>query len=147
MAEGFEFSFDGLEKLERDLEKAVTKAPLQAKKTLKKLAKEFKTSAAERAETELNHLDRTGEDQKKAIGEKWGSKIVDDRLGMAALVWNSAPHFHLIENGHNLVRGGHVIGFVPGKHIMENTRNDYKDIVPERFEKMVDDILKESGLN
>lgn len=147
MAEGFEFSFEGMEELARDLEKAVNIAPLQAKKTLKRLAKEFKASAAERAEVELNHADRTGEGQKKSIGEKWGSKIVDDRLGMAALVWNSAPHFHLIENGHNLVRGGNVIGFVQGKHIMEKTRNDYKDIVPERFEKMADKILKESGLN
>ncbi len=42
MAEGFEFSFEGLEELERDLEKAVQKAPIQAKETLIELAKEFK---------------------------------------------------------------------------------------------------------
>ena len=70
-----------------------------------------------------------------------------DRLGAAALVWNSAPHFHLVENGHQLVRNGRAIGFVPGKHIMEKTRNDYKEIVPERFEKMLNDILEESDLD
>ena len=68
-------------------------------------------------------------------------------MGAAALVWNSAPHFHLIEDGHQLVRGGRVIGFVPGKHIMERTRNEYEDIVPEEFEKMADDILGECDLN
>ena len=45
MAEGFEFSFDGLEELQRDLEKAVQKAPAQAEKTLIELAKEFKKSS------------------------------------------------------------------------------------------------------
>lgn len=147
MAEGFEFSFDGLEELERDLEKAVRKAPAQAEETLLELAKEFKKSAKKRAKTELKPHDREGEQKKKAIERKWGHKLVGDNLGAAVLVWNSAPHFHLVENGHQLVRNGHAIGFVEGKHIMEKTRNDYKDIVPERFEKMVDDILKESGLN
>lgn len=66
---------------------------------------------------------------------------------MAVLVYNSARHFHLIENGHNLVKNGKTIGFVPGKHIMEKTRNEYQDIVPEEFQKMADDILKEGGLD
>lgn len=147
MAEGFEFSFEGLEELQRDLEKAVQKAPVQAEKTLIKLAKEFKASAKERAERDTEHVKREAGEENKAISERWGHKLVGDRLGAAALVWNSAPHFHLVENGHQLVRGGHVIGFVPGKHIMEKTRNDYKDIVLERLEKMIDDILEESDLN
>lgn len=85
--------------------------------------------------------------KKKAIGRKWGHKKVGDSVGMAVMVWNSARHFHLIEDGHNLVKNGKTIGFVPGKHIMEHTRNEYKDIVPQKFEEMVDDILKESDLD
>jgi len=147
MADSFEFSFEGLEEFQRDLERAITQAPAQAEETLLELAKELKASAKKRAKRELRPHNREGEQKKKAIQKKWGYKLVGDRLGAAALVWNSAPHFHLVENGHQLVRDGHVIGFVPGKHIMEKTRNDYKDIVPERFEKMVDDILRGSGLN
>ena len=90
---------------------------------------------------------REGEEQGKAISEKWGHKKVGDNLGMAVLVYNSARHFHLIEDGHNLVKNGKTIGFVPGKHIMEKTRNEYKDIVTEKFQKMTDDILKEGGLD
>lgn len=147
MAESFEFNVEGLEELEQDLKEAIKKAPAQAEETLKRLARKFKASAKERAEAELKHTDRKDEDKKKAIREKWGSRIVDDGLIMTALVWNSARHFHLIENGHNLIKNGKNLGFVPGKHIMEKTRNDYEDIVPKQFEKMLDDILKESGLN
>lgn len=142
----FEFEIDGLEELERDLEKAIRKAPAQAEETLLGIAKDFKKSAKKRANTELHHTKRDGDDKKKAIERKWGHKLVDDSVGTAVLVWNSAPHFHLVENGHNLVRGGHTVGFVQGKHIMEKTRTEYKDIVPERFRKMIDDILQENGL-
>ncbi len=147
MADSFEFSMEGLEEFERDIEKAIRKAPAQAEETLVELGKEFKNSAKKRANTELKHIKREGDNKKWAIGRKWGHKLVDDGLSATVLVWNSAPHFHLVENGHNLVRNGCTVGFVPGKHIMERTRNEYKDIVYERFEKMVDDILKESGFN
>lgn len=147
MADSFEFCFEGLEEFERDLKKAIKKAPMQAEETLMELAKEFKKSAKKKAKAELKPHEREEQQKKKAIERKWGHKLVNGGLGATVLVWNSAPHFHLIENGHQLVKGGHVIGFAPGKHIMEKTRNDYKNIVPERFEKMVDDILRESDLN
>lgn len=147
MAEGFEFSVEGLEELERDLKSAIAKCPAQAEETLVQLAKEFKADAKKKANSELKPHNREGEQKKKAIKRKWGHKLVDDNLGATVLVWNSARHFHLVENGHNLVKGGRIIGFVPGKHIMEKTRNDYKDIVPERFQEMIDDILKEGDLD
>ena len=147
MANSFEFSFEGLEEFQNDLEKAIKKAPAQAEETLVELAKEFKNSAKKKANAEMKTHKYAESQKRKAIRRKWGHKLVDDNLGAAVLIWNSARHFHLVENGHQLVRGGRVIGFVPGKHIMEKTRSDYKDIVPERFEKMVDDILKESDLN
>lgn len=147
MAEGFEFDIEGLEELQKDLEKAIRKCPVQAKETLKQLAKEFKAAGKKKANAELNHTKREGDDVKKAIKAKWGTKTIDEGMGAVALVWNSARHFHLVENGHNLVRGGQVVGFVPGKHIMEKTRNDFQDTVPDRFQEMVDEILKESDLD
>lgn len=153
MADTFEFNCEGLEELERDLTRAIKKCPIYAGETLKGLAKDFKQSAKKKANSELKHTKREGDSKKWAISRKWGHKLIDESIGMTALIWNSAPHFHLIENGHQLVKGGklgkggRVIGFIPGKHIMEKTRNDYKDIVPERFEKMVDDILKERDLD
>jgi citrate synthase len=142
MGDSWNFEMSSLEGLERDLTKAIRKCPEQAKDTLDTLSKDFKKSAKKRADSELKSHERTAEQKNKAIKRKWGSKTIDEGVGMVALIYNSARHFHLIENGHNLVRGGRVVGFVAGKHIMENTRKEYSDIVPERFEKMVDDVLK-----
>lgn len=143
----FEFDLTELEDLEKDLTKAIRKCPMQAKETLQELAKEFKKSAQKRANSELKPHAREGDQKKKAIKRRWGMKVLDENIGMTALIWNDARHFHLIENGHNLVRGGRIIGFVAGKHIMEKTRNEYQEIVPERFEQMIDDILKRGDLN
>lgn len=143
-----EFEIDGLEELEQDLKKAVNKAPVRAMETLRELAKDFKKSAERRADSELKPHERQGREEKKAIKRKWGYKIMSgDRMEALALIWNSARHFHLVENGHNLVRLGKIIGFVPGKYIMEKTRREYQEIVPERFEQMIDEVLKESDLS
>lgn len=147
MSSEFEFEFEGLEELEKDLTKAIKACPTKAEDTLKDVAKDFKKSAKKRANSELKPHERTGGDKNKAIKRKWGHKLVDENMGATALVYNSARHYHLIENGHNLVKGGQIIGFVPGKHIMEKTRNEYENIVPQRFEQMVDDILKGSDLD
>lgn len=146
LAQGLDFDMDGLEGLQHDLERAIKKCPVQARGTLKDLSKEFKQSAKKLANTELKAHKREGDGRKEAIKAKWGSKVIEEGVGMTALVWNSARHFHLVENGHNLVRGGRVVGFVPGKHIMEKTRSEYNGIVPERFQQMVDNVLRGCNL-
>ena len=147
MAAGMNFEIEGLEELERDLTAAVRAAPEKAKETLRDISKDFKKSAKKRANSELKPHERAGSEKNKAIKRKFGSKVIEEGIGATALVWNSARHFHLIENGHNLVRGGRVVGFVEGRHIMEKTRNEYESVVPERLENMVDDILKERDLD
>ncbi len=142
MASDWNFETTGLFELERDLTKAIKQCPEQAKETLKTLGQDFKKSAKKKANSELKSHERASDQKNKAIKRKWGSKVIDEGVGMTSLIYNSARHFHLIENGHNLVRGGRVVGFVAGKHIMEKTRQDYSNVVPETFEKMVDNILK-----
>lgn len=147
MSSEFRFEFEGLEELERDLNNAIKKCPVKAKEALKLLGRDFRKAAYHRANRELKKHVRKEGDKKGAIKRKWDSKVIGEGLEMTALIWNSARHFHLIENGHNLVRGGRIVGFVPGKHIMEKTRNEYENIVPQRFEEMVDEILKEGDLD
>lgn len=139
----FEFKMEGLDELEADLRKAVRKCPAYAEQTLKDTANDFKKSAKKRAKKEIKPHENPK--PKTKIEKKWGTALVGDNVGMTALVYNSARHFHLVDRGHNLVKNGKTIGFVPGKHIMEKTEREFKDKVPERFEKMIDEILKEEN--
>lgn len=140
------FRIEGLNELERDLIRAVDEFPAATEDALKAIGKDFKKSAKKRANTELKPHTRKEGQENKAIKKKWGDKIVDDHIGMTEVIYNSARHFHLIENGHDLVIGDKLVGFVPGRHIMEKTRGEYENIVPERFESMVDEILGRNNL-
>lgn len=54
------------------------------------------------------------------------------------MVYNSAPHAHLIEEGHNMVtHNGKKVGFVPGKHILENAAIDFE----KQFAKHIENNL------
>lgn len=124
------------------------KNPALVEETLKKLGKEFKNAAKKRAKAELkDHQHRTSNEEKNAIAKKWGTKFIGEDVGMTELIYNSAPHFHLVEQGHNLVsKNGRVLGFVPGKHIMQKTKQEYEEIVPERFEQMIETQLERNHL-
>lgn len=138
----FEFEIEGLDELEKDLTEAISSYPVTMKAGLKDIAKDFRKSVRARTPDGKDHKG----DAKTKLRRKFGIKVLDDGMTSAALVYNSARHFHLVENGHNLVRGGRTVGFVPGKHMMEQTRNEYQDIVPDRFEQLCDDTLRRHNL-
>lgn len=139
----FNFQMEGIEELEDDIRKAIETCPKELKKGLNDIANDFRKSARKRTPDNKNHKGNPKLKLKRCYG-KWAF-VEGDKTGV--LVYNSAPHFHLVERGHQLVRGGRVIGFVPGKHMMEKTKDEYEEIVPERFEKILDDILKECDLD
>ena len=137
----FEFEIDGLDELETDLKFATNEYPKEMRSGVRKIANDFKKSC--KARTPDGNGDK---DASKKLRNKFGVKTKIEGDTTLALVYNSARHFHLVENGHNLVRGGQVVGWVPGKHMMEQTRNEYQDIIPERFEKIRDDIFRRHNL-
>lgn len=133
-----EFNIEGLDELERDLTEAIREYPATMKEGLKDIAKDFRKSARARTPDGINHKG----DAKTKLRRKYGIKVLEDGLTSLALVYNSARHFHLVEDGHNLVIGGRTVGFVPGKHMMEKTRIEYEDIVPDRFRELCDEVLR-----
>lgn len=137
----FDFTMDGLEDLESDLKFAMQEYPTEMRKGLRKVANEFKKSCKARTPD-----GNTSKKSAEKLRRKFGVKTKKDGDQYIALVYNSAYHFHLVEYGHNLVRGGKVIGFVPGKHMMEQTRNEYRDVIPDRFEKICDEVLNNHNL-
>lgn len=144
-----DFEIEGLEELERDLTEAIKKYPVTMRAELKNIANDFKKSVKARTPDGKNHKG----DAATKLRKNFHLKMQDDGVASRAIVYNDAPHAHLVEDGHRLVKGGklgnggRVIGFVPGQHMMKKTKDEYEEIVPERFEKILDDILKERDLN
>ena len=137
----FEFELEGLEELETDLRFATNEYPKEMRSGVRKIANDFKKSCKARTPD-----GKTSKDASKKLRNKFGVKTKIEGDTTLALVYNSARHFHLVENGHNLVRGGQVVGWVPGKHMMEQTRNEYQDIVPERFEQLRNEVFRRHDL-
>lgn len=57
--------------------------------------------------------------------------------------WSVAPHTHLIENGHKIIRGGEVVGWAPGKHMYRNALNELADELERDAVKVLDDLVGE----
>lgn len=69
----------------------------------------------------------------------------------------NAPHFHLVEKGHNLVtpytkkgkklsNGGQRIGFVPGKFMLKKTCEEYKEKMPEAMQRVLETIRRANNI-
>lgn len=139
----FEFHMEGIDELERDIREAIETCPRELRKGLNNIANDFRKSARKRTPDNKQHKGNPKLKLKRCYG-KWPF-VKDDETGV--LVYNSAPHFHLVERGHNVVRGGRVVGFAPGQHMMEKTKNEFEPIVPERLEEILDKILEECELS
>jgi hypothetical protein len=135
---GFEFTIEGLDELAKDLEEAINEYPATMQEGLKGIAKEFRSAVRKKTPDGKNHKG----DAKTKLRRKFGTKMLYDGYAATALVYNSGRHFHLVENGHELVKNGQNIGFVPGKHMMEKTKSEFQDIVPKRFEQLCDEVLR-----
>lgn len=140
------FEISGMEELTEELQKAVKIYPDCAEKMLEEKAIEFKKKVAERYKRIIKRR-RTG---KLTRGFRI-SKVKGFRTNMEIdfMAESKAnPHFHLVENGHEMVtRSGNSLGRIDGYHVVEKTRSDYGRVMLLATAAMIDDILRESGLN
>lgn len=143
-----EFDISGLDELTECLQKVVKRYPDKAMETMEKTGKKFKNRVIK-----ITH---------KAVFQHTGNLIKGYKLdpvqgyGLNTQITfrGTAPHFHLIENGHNQVVGksrkkrksGRVVGFVPGRLIVHQAREEYKKELPAILEKTLTELLKESDL-
>lgn len=61
----------------------------------------------------------------------------------AIRAYSTAPHAHLIEDGHNIVRGGEIVGHVTGKKIFQSAERKFSEDYFKDVEQFVDDVLDE----
>lgn len=56
-------------------------------------------------------------------------------------VYNTMPHAHLIEDGHRIVVAGKTLGFVPGRHVMEEANKRYEAEFLDHVENNLADFI------
>ncbi len=167
MSDGFEL--DGLEALGADLERIIEEYPEEASRFTVRMANRFTKDVNEKFPADYDN-------GKRSLPKSW--KKEQERTGTGGYVSqvnirNTAPHFHLVENGHEMVipeqgftpagrknsdrdkkpgrkkqSGKKWVrkGFVPGKHYCEITRNEWKEKFPELTVKFLDKLLKKKML-
>lgn len=133
MAKNVEFDMSELEDYaEVMLEFIETDFPKECEKFMKSEAKKLRNKAKKDGAGKVGV--KTGNYLK---GFKAGKKVYE--YGDAKFnvrVYNSAPHAHLIEYGHNMVsHNGSVVGFVPGFHVLENATLAYQDKFARNIEE------------
>lgn len=130
----------GLDEFERLLlEVAKEKYPNEAKKEIRKLAKDsIKISKT------LTPKGKTGNLRK---GWKIG-KLYRRQNNFWIVVKNVAPHAHLLESGHKIVvggklgRSGRVVGFVPGKFFLERSMRISEDKMPDEIKRWLESLVE-----
>lgn len=85
------------------------------------------------------------------VGEKTGNlgrsvkKVVGSGGGYSAVRADLriAPHTHLIENGHKVVRNGKVVGWISGKHMYRNALNELATELEQSAEQALEELVGE----
>lgn len=151
MADGFESS--GFDKFAQELLKVAQKElPKESNKFLKTEGKKLKNKTIATAKRKVKKNTGNYYESIKA-GRVYFYKPTGSK---AIRVYSSAPHGHLIEYGHRVVRGwqigrgkktGSVVTrdgqevFVKGKHVFEDAQRDFTSEFYNDVEKFIDDVV------
>lgn len=130
----------GIDDVIRNMEHTVTAFPKETERFMKNEAKDLRKRMIAYAKSKVKKV--TGNYFK---GFKAGKKVYKwSDADYNVRVYNSAPHAHLIENGHRGLFWGHSTGWVPGKHIMENAMQQFAPEFESHIENdLADFIVKE----
>ena len=122
------------------LETATKEMPKIARSFLKGEANHLKNKAKKKARTELK--EKTGN---YVAGFDTGKVYPYGDTEYNIQVKNTAPHAHLIEDGHDMItHDGRKVGTVPGKHILENSAIEFESTFAKDIEnKLAKKVIKE----
>ena len=110
---------------------------LIAKKQAKILKKKTLEVAKKRVKKDSGYYHRSIKD----------GKPYEFKGDFACRVYSAAPHAHLIEEGHRIVRGknGAELGRVKGKFVFRDTANEFTEEFEENSQKMLEDLFEKNG--
>nr|WP_184308857.1 HK97 gp10 family phage protein [Anaerosolibacter carboniphilus] len=118
------------------LKLAKQKMPKEVKKFLVKEGAKLNRKVKKKAQSKVKK--KTGNYVK---GFKKGRVYKYNSDEMAIRVYNGAPHAHLIEHGHAVVRDGKEIGFAKGKKVLEESAKEFENEFYQDMDKLVDEML------
>lgn len=133
----------GLSDFQNDLLEVAQQSPKAMRTVMGKVGNNAKNKVSKRAR-QLVKKD-TGMYHKKW---KRGKVFIDKDGQFVTRVINSAPHAHLIEDGHKQVVHGKVVGFTPGKKVLQKGIADFEASgeVDGLIGKALDDLLSKNKL-
>lgn len=141
-----EFDVSELDEFTSKLVKlAIKEMPKETNKFMRKEGNKLKGQTIKTAKNKLKNYSSDPKSYMKSI--KRGRVYNYNGDEKAIRVYSSAPHGHLIEYGHVLVKGGKrgkggkEIGFVRGKNIFKNSKEAFKETFYKDNEKFIDDML------
>lgn len=125
------YEFRGMEELAADFDRAVQEYPYEAEKALNRTGNKFRRKV-------IKKTPDSGREHKRKLKKTYKKEIAGIGDNIEWRFWSTAPHFHLIERGHNIVnKRGETVGFVPGVHMVESTAQEFEGIVPDEMKKML----------
>jgi hypothetical protein len=136
------FDLNGFSDLQENLQKAIKKYPDMGAERLENISKDFKKRVIQITKQSVDsHTGKLIRGFKLDKMRGFGVNMEKDFRG-------TAPHFHLIENGHNQVtKDGRNVVWVPGRLIVKQARDEYADKMPQEMQKLIEDITRECDLN
>lgn len=172
MSNEITFEIRGLEELKDKCQKLLSVYPDETNAEMEKCSVDFQKDTNKK----FPNNGKTG--GKYAVSKKWKKIRQTTLLGYTVMLelQNQAPHFHLVENGHDLYmskemyaaymegRLGHIkrgkssgkkggtwntvyVRFIPGKHYCEQTRNEWNNgEFDKRVQKHIKKLLKKCDL-
>ena len=142
--DGVELNLDGMDELMRDFERLINRYPDKADELLTKEMRQLRKKVTKRMKQEKKSRKKS-----KRPLENAGTYKISPVLGMGSRRYiemgAKAPHFHLVERGHNLVLGGRTVKHVEGTKYFERTVTEHEEELPRVVERMVAELLREGG--
>lgn len=148
-------TLEGFDELEKSLSMLEKKFPYTAEQVLQKEARNIRKQIMDSYTANINKGNSIKRKQEKAkqenrvLLEKSFSvgKVMVKKGKITTAVTSRAPHYHLVEDGHELYSHGKYVGTVEGKKIVAKIMGRRSRDSDKIGQKVLDEILKEAGLD
>ena len=121
----------------KELERTARESP----KLQKKFMRQEGSKLLRRTKSEAKRVKVKTGNYNKSIKR---GKVYEYDGAQAIRVYSTAPHAHLIEDGHRMVtHDGREVGFVPGMHVFEVAGKGFETEYLADIDDMLDEAVKE----